>query len=290
MEFRPATAEDTDRLVRLYEPVHGGGYSACFDKYGPIGPQDFWWVQSEKEVHLMHVNGRAAGFVVFGRQGRRVLVEEVVADPAGGRPGPLDLTDEGLVRRVWQFLLEHHRAAHQDSVLLRTHEANPLALALVRQEGFGLVNALRTVVRHHRGKPVDPPAGYTVRKAEPQDAPELARIHQEAFGERVSDREMAQRVGKPHTRTFVCERGGVRVGYAHAASRGGIADLWVAVREHHRRRGVGTAVASAALAFLHGKDQPARVNHWGLDVPAGALLRRLGFVTERVHLYFERAI
>jgi ribosomal protein S18 acetylase RimI-like enzyme len=292
VEFRLATAEDTDRLVRLYEPVHGGGYSACFDKYGPVGPQDFWWVQSEKEVHLLLVNGKPAGFVVFGAEGRRMLVEEVVGDPRGVvvRMGPLDPTDEVLLRRVWQFLLDRHRAARQESVLLRTHEANPLGLALARQQGFGLVNTLRTVVRRERAKVVEPPEGYAVRRAEARDAPEIARIHQEAYGERVPEDEVAHRIGKPHTRTYVCERGRVLVGYAHAASRGGIGDLWVAVRENHRGRGVGTALASSAVAFLHTREHPARLNHWGLDVPASALLRRLGFVTERVHLYFERAI
>lgn len=284
VELRPATAEDTDRLVQLYEPVHGAGYSACFDKYGPVGPQDFWWVQSEKEVYLVLVNRRAVGFVVLGTEGRRALVEEVVGS---GAPDP---TDEQLLRRIWQFLVEHHRAARQEAVMVRTHEANPTALALVRQQGLGLVNTLRTVVRPARGRPVEPPGGYAVRRAEVQDAPEIARIHQEAYGDRLGEGDVAQRVGRPHTRTFVCERHGVRVGYAHAVSRGGIGDLWVAVRENHRRKGVGTALASAAVAFLHTKEHPARVNHWGLDVAAAGLLRRLGFVTERVHLYFERAL
>lgn len=292
VEFRPATAEDTDRLVQLYERIHGGGYSACFDKYGPIGPQDFWWVQSEKEVHLLLVNGRPAGFVVLGQERRRLLVEELVGDPHGARlrAEPLDPTDAALLRRIWQFLVDRYRVARQESVLLRTHEANPLALALVRQQGFGLVNTWRTVVRRERAKPVAPPAGYVVRRAEPQDATEVTRIHLEAYGERLSEEEVAQRIGKPRTRTFVCERAGVRVGYAHAVSREGIGDLWVAVRENHRRKGVGTALASAAVSFLHTQEHPARLNHWGLDVPAAALLRRLGFVTERVHLYFERPI
>ncbi|MER3455334.1 MAG: hypothetical protein C4304_00240 [candidate division GAL15 bacterium] len=175
-------------------------------------------------------------------------------------------------------------------MLLRTHEANPLALALARREGFTVVNLLRTVVRRERVRTADPPPGYVVRRAEPRDAGEIARVHQEAYGERISEAELSQRMAKPHTRTFVCERQGVRVGYAHAASRGGIADLWVAVRENHRRRGVGTALASAAMAFLHTREQPARLNHWGLDAAAGALVRRLGFVTERVHLYFERPL
>ncbi len=284
VEFRPATAEDTDRLVALYEPVHGGGYSACFDKYGSIGPQDFWWVQSEKEVHLILVNRRVCGFVVLGTEGRRALVEELVAT---GAPDP---TDEVLVRRLWQFLVELHRAARQESVIVRTHEANPAALALVRQQGLGLVNTLRTVVRATRLRPADPPEGYAVRRAEAHDAAEIARLHEEAYGERLAQRDVAARIGKPHTRTFVCERGGVAVGYAHAVSRSGIGDLWVAVRESHRRRGVGSALASAAAAFLHTKEHPARFNHWGLDVAAGALARRLGFTTERVHLYFERAI
>jgi ribosomal protein S18 acetylase RimI-like enzyme len=286
VEFRPATAEDTDRLVELYEPVHAGGYSACFDRYGPVGPRDFWWVQSEKEVHLMLVNGRPAGFVVFGREGRRVLVEELVARPAG----PSGRADEALLRRVWQFLVDSHRAAQQESVLLRTHEANPFALALARREGFTLVNTLRTVVRRDRWRGVDPPPGYEVRRAEARDAAEVVRIHEEGYGQRVPEAEVAAWIRRPHTRTFVCERGGVLVGYAHATSRGGVGDLWVAVRENHRHRGVGTALASAAVAFLHTRDHPARLNHWGLDAAAAALVRRLGFVTERVHLYFERAI
>jgi ribosomal protein S18 acetylase RimI-like enzyme len=292
VEFRPATAEDTDLLVQLYEPVHGGGYSACFDKYGPIGPQDFWWVQSEKEVHLLVVNGQPAGFLVLGREGRRMLVEELVAHPVGvrGRAEPLDPTDAVFLRRVWQLLVERHQAARQESVLLRTHEGNPVALTLARQEGFALVNALRTVVRRDRQHPPDAPEGYVLRRAEPADAPDIARLHHDAYGERLSEAEVAGRINRPHTRTFVCERRGVRVGYAHAVSRGGIGELWVAVREGHRRRGVGTALAAAAVAFLHTRHHPARLNHWGLDAAALALARRLGFVTERVHLYFERAI
>lgn len=286
VEFRPATAEDTDRLVQLYEPVHGGGYSACFDRYGPVGPEDFWWVQSEKEVHLVLLNGRPAGFVVFGREGRRMLVEELV----GGFPVRADPSHDAVLRRVWQFLVDRHRAARQESVLLRAHEANAFALALARREGFALVNGLRTVVRHERARALQPPPGYAVRRAEARDAAEVARIHEEAYGERIPEGEVAQRIGRPHTRTFVCERGGVLVGYAHAASRGGIGDLWVAVRAHHRGRGVGSALASAAVAFLHTREHPPRFNHWSLDAAAAALARRLGFVTERVHLYLERAI
>ncbi len=46
-------------------------------------------------------------------------------------------------------------------------------------------------------------------------------------------------------------------------------DLWVAFRETHRRRGVGSALGSTAAAFLYTKEHPARFNHWGLDVAAG---------------------
>lgn len=288
VEFRPATAEDTDYLVRLYEPVHAGGYSACFDKYGPIGPQDFWWVQSEKDVHLVLVNGRPAGFVVLGREGRRLLVEEVVVQAAGA--ASWEAGRAPLLRHLWRFLVDRHRTAHHESVLLRTHEANALGLALARREGFTLVNTLRTVVRRERARLAEPPPGYVVRRGETADAGEIARIHQEAYGEKISEAEVEQRLGRPHTRTFICERQGVRVGYAHAVSRGGIGDLWVAVRENHRGCGVGTALASAAVAFLHTREHPARLNHWGLDLAAGALAWRLGFVTERVHLYFERPI
>ncbi|MDR5684243.1 MAG: GNAT family N-acetyltransferase [Armatimonadota bacterium] len=290
--IRPATADDVDVLVALYERIYGDGYSACFDRYGPVGPKDFWWVQSEKDVHVLEINRRPVGMIVFGRDRRRMLVEEVLGDTAGTtvRTGPLDPTDEVLLRRIWQFVVDAFRSARQDSVLLRTHEANPLGLALVRRHELTFVNALRTVARTVTGKlAYEVPDGYALRRAVAGDDREIARIHHECYGERVRPEEIARWMKRPHTRTVVCERAGFTVGYAHGAQRDGIADLWVAVREAHRRKGIGSALACPVVNFLQGRGA-ARVNHWGLDVPAFALLRRLGFVTERVHLYFERPI
>jgi GNAT superfamily N-acetyltransferase len=279
-------------LVDLYERAYGGGYSACFDRYGPIRPKDFWWVQSEKDVHLIEINRRPAGMIVFGRDRRRMLVEEVIGDTAGVtvRTSQLDPTDDSLLRPIWQFVVDAFRAGRQDTVLLRTFEANPIGLALVRQQGFVFVNSLRTAARTAAtGLAHDAPDGYSVRRATADDGREIAQIHHECYKERIKPEEIARWMKRPHTRTVVCERGGFTVGYAHGAQRDGIGDLWVAVRDAHQRKGVGAALASAIVNFLQGRGA-ARVNHWGLDVPAASLLRKLGFVTERVHLYFEKSI
>jgi ribosomal protein S18 acetylase RimI-like enzyme len=279
-------------LVALYERAYGGGYSACFDRYGSIGPKDFWWVQSEKDVHVLEINRRRAGMIIFGRDRRRMLVEEVIGDTTGVtiRTGELDPTDETVLRRIWQFVVDAFRSERQETVLLRTPEANPIALALVRRQEMVFVNALRTATRTAAAKLAhDVPEGYSVRRAAAGDDREIARIHHECYGERIRPEEIARWMKRPHTRTVVCERAAFTVGYAHGAERDGIGDLWVAVREAHRRKGIGAALASPIVNFLQSRGG-ARVNHWSLDVPAASLFRKLGFATERVHLYFEKPI
>lgn len=41
------------------------------------------------------------------------------------------------------------------------------------------------------------------------------------------------------------------------------------------------------MTFYHTKEIPAVGLHWGPDGVAGAYYRGLGFVTERVYLFFE---
>ncbi|MBM3450387.1 MAG: GNAT family N-acetyltransferase [Armatimonadetes bacterium] len=293
VSVRDATADDSALVVALYDEVYGGGYAAAFDRCGAIGPQDFWWVQSEKKLYILEVNRRASGLILLGREGKRLLAEDVLGSSSGATVGvrKLDPTDDALLRRVWQFLLDAFREARQETVLLRATEANPLGLALARAQGFSIVNALRTVVRSEASRPAaKPPDGYTVRRADADDAPEIARIHQEAYGERVKLEDLASRLRKPRTRTWMAERDRFPVAYAHGEKREGLLDLWVAVRDDHRRRGVGMALAGQVISALQTKDAPVRCNHWALDVAAGALARRLGFRSERVHLYFERPI
>jgi hypothetical protein len=293
VSVRDATADDAALVVALYDEFYDGGYTAAFDRHGAVGPQDFWWVQSEKALHILEVNKRAAGLILIGREGKRMLVEDVLGSASGSTVGfrKLEPTDEAILRRVWQFVAEAFRAARQDAVLLRTTETNPLGMALARVQGFVMVNALRTVVRAPAPRAaVRVPEGYALRRAEADDAAEIARIHLEAYAERVKPEDIAARLRKPHTRTVVCERERYPVGYAHGAARDGLLDLWVAVHEAHRRRTLGLALGGHVVGALQPKDGPARFNHWGLDVPAAALARRLGFRTERVHLYFERPI
>jgi ribosomal protein S18 acetylase RimI-like enzyme len=221
-----------------------------------------------------------------------MLVEEVIGDTTGVtvRTGALDPTDDALLRRIWQFVADSFRSARQETVLLRTFEANPIGLALVRRQEMAFVNALRTATRSAAAKLAhDVPEGYSVRRAAAGDDREIARVHHECYGERIRPEDVTRWVKRPHTRTVVCERARFTVGYAHGAQGDGIGDLWVAVREAHRRKGIGAALASPIVNFLQSRGA-ARVNHWGLDVPAASLLRKLGFATERVHLYFEKPI
>src|SRR3989449_10732539 len=86
LTIRPAGPSDVPSLVEIYDRAYHGGYSACFDRYGPSTPQDFWWIQSEKPVYLIDLNQQPCGLIILGRAGRQWLVEEVLFDtPDAGR-------------------------------------------------------------------------------------------------------------------------------------------------------------------------------------------------------------
>src|SRR3989442_4662406 len=86
LTIRPAGPSDVPSLVEIYDRAYHGGYSACFDRYGPSTPQDFWWIQSEKPVYLIDLNQQPCGLIILGRAGRQWLVEEVlVHTPDAGR-------------------------------------------------------------------------------------------------------------------------------------------------------------------------------------------------------------
>ncbi|MBI4279338.1 MAG: GNAT family N-acetyltransferase [Armatimonadetes bacterium] len=291
---RKAEAGDVNFLVDLYERAYRGGYSACFDRHGAIGPQDFWWVQSEKEVHVVEVNRRPAGMMILGRHGGQLLVEEMIGDLVGtaGRAAALGATDGTLLRRLHEFVARRFRQERQDAMLVRTAEVNPLGLAFARVFGFAFTNALIVMTRA-LGERVQAPApdGYAVRRAAAGDEREIVRVYQESFGTALDAGDVQKILHRPQCRAFVAERESYRVGFVLAEVRGETGEWILAVREPHRRRGVGRALAGAALEFFRGRKAPrAAVTFWGLDAAAEGFCRRMGYATERVYLYFEKRL
>src|SRR5947208_17046164 len=86
LTIRAAGPSDVPSLVEIYDRAYHGGYSACFDPYGPSTPQDFWWVQSEKPVFLIDLNQRPGELIILGKVGRQLRLEEVlIHTPAASR-------------------------------------------------------------------------------------------------------------------------------------------------------------------------------------------------------------
>src|SRR4030067_662644 len=46
--FPPADPADVAALVNLYDRHYRGGYSACFDRYGPAPPPQLLWERAVK--------------------------------------------------------------------------------------------------------------------------------------------------------------------------------------------------------------------------------------------------
>jgi GNAT superfamily N-acetyltransferase len=286
LAVRPATAEDGALLARWLDAAYGAGYSPTLDRDGPPQPNDLWWVQSEKDVAVVEVNRRPAGVAVVGRQGGRWLVEELLV------PGAGDLAaraQEALVQRVGAHLTAQFRRGRQAGLLLRAAETNPFALAVGRHLQAAFANAL--VVYRHRGarRPsVRPPDGYTVRPSGPPDARAIGRLVREVIPDRGRADEIERLLGTKDGRGYAALRDEVLVGFAAVEVRPGRGGWVVGVRDSHRRRGGGRALAHAAIGALAGRDAPPYATAWALDPVAGAFLRALGFGVERTFLYLER--
>lgn len=307
LNARRAASQDAGALVRLYDEVYRGGYSACFGKYGPIAPEDFWWVQSEKEVSVLEVNREPVGLLVIGRERGRLLVEEVLAAP---RALPAEArTPDGLrtlAERALGVIQERFQEARDDRVRLRTTERNPLGMQVLRTGAFTLTDALIVSARHDvsRGRgarsarsgaseeAVRVPEGYAIRRAQPgQDEAALAALDEECLGGRVRSEDLGAHLARPHVRAFLALREGIPAGFVIALARDRASEWRLGVREAHRRRGVGTALARTALQALAARGIAAAVGtHWAADVAAEAFGASLGFATERVYLYCERAL
>lgn len=291
LTIRPADPNDVALLVELYDQIYAGGYSACFDRYGPATPQDFWWVQSEKAVYLVEINGQPAGLVIVGNAGRRLLVEELLLRLSGDakRSDAHERADGTVVRRLHDFLVKRFQEERQDQVALRCAELNAHALMLVHQFGFAFTNALIVAAGAARTE-CTVPSPYFIRRAAPADGRSIARLHEETLDVTVRGEDLDAIWKHSDARVFVAEREKFPVGLAIAQVKDGVGRWTVGVQEAHRRKGIGMALAQEALQFFHARKLTPITTYWALDMEAGRFVRRLGGKTERTYLYFEKTI
>ncbi|MGQ0570614.1 MAG: hypothetical protein ACT4P5_13990 [Armatimonadota bacterium] len=285
---RSATAEDGATLVRLLDAAYSGGYSATFDRDGPLQPNDLWWVQSEKDVSVVEVDRRPNGLVVVGRLRGQWLVEEALLQGFGEFTGR---TQEACVQRMGAHLTALFRRGRQSVLLLRTAETNAFGLALARSLHATLANALLVYRYHGARKPAaHAPEGYQVRRSAPADASAMGRLLREIVIERSRVEEIERALGSKGGRGYLAMKDRLLVGFAAVEVRAGRRDWLVGVRESHRRRGVGRALAASALGALYVRDVIPFATTWALDPVVGSFLRALGFAVERTYLYMEHRL
>ena len=283
LAFRPAEPTDVPVLIELYDRHYRGGYSACFDRYGRATPQDFWWVQSEKSVSLVEVNRRPAGLLITGRSGRRVLAEEVILDRPHRRED-----EESLLRQLHEHLTKRFQEDRQERLTIRGDESNAVVLALAQRFGFAFSNAL--VVASGGTSRAATPEGYGVRRARPDEARHIARLHEETLEAPVRSKDLEAMWKSGDARVFIAERERYAVGFVLAQVRDGVGRWTAGVRDPHRGKGIGSALVHHALQFFQGKGVPPITTYWAVDTAAARFARALGARTERTFLYVERPL
>lgn len=289
IQIRPATPQDVDMLLGIYERAYRGGYSACFDRYGAIGPEDFWWIQSEKSVAVVEINRLAAGLLVIGTDRGRMLIEELLlSGGAARRPAG---RDEGtLIQRLYEHLTGQVRQAGQDRVLLRAAETNAPALAMAQQLGFAFVDALIVAEGAARQRTAEIPAGYAIVPAAPEHARQVAKLMDDLGMTGARPRRSRRKPRDGDARVWIAEREGYAAAVAEVRIRDGVGRWQVAVREAHRGKGLGGALAGTALEFCRTRHIKAVTTYWALDAGAARLAQQLGSKTERTYLYLEKRI
>lgn len=283
----PAEPRHVPTLVDLYDRAYHGGYSACFDRYGPATPQDFWWVQSEKPVYLLEVNRQPEGVIILGRLGRRMLAEEVLIHATSRGDGAKG--DDAILTAVHDFLVKRFHAEHQDLLTLRCAETNAPVLNLVRQFDCTFTNALVVATGATR-REVQVAPGYAVRRATVADARVLAQLQDEILQVTARPEEMESLWKQADARIFVAERDRFPVAFILARVKDGVGRWTVGVREAHREKGLGTALVQEAMQFFHTKHLTPVATYWALDARAAGFVRSLKVRTERTYLYFEKRI
>lgn len=291
LAIRPAGPSDVPNLVEIYDGAYHGGYSACFDRYGPATPQDFWWVQSEKQVFLVEINQRAGGLIILGKVGRQLLVEEFLlhAPAAGREPDGRAKLEEMAVSHAHEFLVKKFQEERQDLVTLRCAESNPAGLLLARRYGFAFANALVVASGAVRSQ-TPAPVGYAVRRASGADVRNVAQLHDETLNSPVRPEDLDTLLKHSETRVFIAEREAFPVGLALAQAKDGVGRWTVGVRAAHRHKGLGRALVQETLQFFAAKHLTPITTYWALDAEASRFARGLVAKTERTYLYFEKQI
>lgn len=292
VSIRPAETSDVPLLVDLYARAYAGGYSACFDRYGPIGPQEFWWVLAEKAVHAIEVNRQPVGMIVMGRKDGRLLIEELISRL------PLSLSSahanpeapDAFLLRIYDFAADQFRRARQDWMTLRSAETNALALAFARRFEMKFANALIVAAATSKLPEGNPPPGYTFRRATPDDVGAVGDLNHDCFNSPLHPDDLRAAMRRGHTRVTIAERERYAVGFSMVETRDGIGRGIVGVRESHRRKGVGTALALPAIEFVHDRGLVAISTYWALDMASSAFCQRLRCTTERAYTYFEKRL
>jgi GNAT superfamily N-acetyltransferase len=289
--IHPAEPSDVPTLVDLYDRAYHGGYSACFDRYGPASPQDFWWVQSEKPVYLVEIDRKPSGLIIVGRMGRQLLVEEVVVHPpAAGRDADGQAkVEEGVLKSVHDFLVKRFHEERQDLLTVRCVETNAMVLNMVRRHDFTFANALVVATGAAR-REARVPEGYSVRRAAAADARPVARLQEETLHVPVRPDDLDALWKQGETRVFLAEREKFPVGLGMAQVKDGVGRWTVGVREGHRGKGIGTVLAQEVLQSFHTKHLTPVTTYWALDPSAAGFVRSLDVHTERTYLYFEKRL
>lgn len=289
LSVRPATVEDGTTLVRLLDAAYAGGYSPTFDRDGPLQPNDLWWARSEKDISVIEVNRDPCGLLVVGRAGGQWLAEEVLLGGLSSFPAR---TREVLLKRISAHLTALFQRGGQNAMLLRVADTNPFGLLLAQSLQAAFTNAL--LVYRYRGpkRPsVCSPEGYEVRRWTPADAREIGRLVREVTPDRGRVDEVERALRAKDGKGFVaCSRDGLVVGVSTVETPTGRMDWFVGVRETHRRRGLGRALANAAIAALGGRGGPPYATVWALDPVSGPFLSAIGFAVERTFLYVEKLL
>src|SRR2546428_11374955 len=239
----------------------------------------------------MGLNRQLCGLTILGGAGRQGLVEEVIVHTpdAGREPARLTKREEAVQNCVLDFVIRRFQEERQELVRLRCTETNPFGLLLARRYEFSFANAL-VVASGAARRATSAPDGYAFRRASNADARSIARLHEETLNVRVRPEDLDHLLKHADTRVFLAEREQFSVRLALAQAQDGVGRWTVGVRETHRRKGLGLALAQETLQFFAAKKVTPITTYWALDTETARFVRSLDAKTERAYLYFEKRI